>query len=50
MESQVKKYFKNLADMDLIRIKKEKVKSEFNNILVRFRKNSGSAPKLGEIT
>lgn len=40
----------NLADMDLIRIKKEKAKSEFVELLDRLRKNSENALSLEEIT
>jgi hypothetical protein len=36
--------------MDLIRIKKEKVKSEFIELLSRLRKDSENAPPLEEIT
>ncbi len=47
---KAKSILKNLAEMNLIRIKKKKVKSEFTGILVRLRKNSVDAPKLDEIT
>ena len=40
----------NLADMDLIRIKKEKAKSEFVELLDRLRRHSENAPSLEEIT
>ena len=40
----------NLADLDLIRIKKEKVKSEFKELLDRLRINSDESPSLDEIT
>ena len=36
--------------MDLIRIKKEKAKSEFVELLDRLRKHSANAPSLEEIT
>jgi len=41
---------KNLADMDLIRIKKEKVKNEFAELLAKLRRNSDQVPSLEEIT
>ena len=41
---------KDLADMDLIRINKEKIKSEFIELLIRLRANSNDAPSLDEIT
>ena len=39
-----------MADMDLIRIKKEKTKSEFVELLIRLRRHSKNAPSLDEIT
>ncbi len=47
---KAKNIIKNLADMDLIRIKKEKVKSEFTELLTKLRKHSDQAPSLEEIT
>ena len=47
---KAKSLIKNLADMDLIRIKKEKVKNEFTELLAKLRRNSGQAPSLEEIT
>ena len=47
---KAKSVIRSLADMDLIRIKKEKAKSEFAELLTRLRKNSGDAPSLEEIT
>jgi hypothetical protein len=47
---KAKGLIKSLADMDLIRIKKEKAKSEFAKLLTRLRKNSADAPSLEEIT
>lgn len=41
---------KNLADMDLIRIKKEKGKNEFAELLAKLRRNSDQVPSLEEIT
>ena len=45
-----KNLIKNLVDMDLIRIKKDKGKSEFAELLTRLRKRSDKAPTLEEIT
>jgi hypothetical protein len=45
-----KSLIQNLAKMDLIRIKKEKAKSEFVELLDRFRKHSENAPSLEEVT
>ena len=47
---KAKNIIKNLADMDLIRIKKEKSKSEFTELLTKLRKHSDQAPSLEEIT
>jgi len=47
---KAKNLIKNLAEMDLIRIKKEKKKSEFTELLARLRKHSDDAPSLEEIT
>ena len=47
---KAKNIIKNLADMDLIRIKKEKVKSEFTELLTKLRKLSDQAPSFEEIT
>ena len=47
---KAKNIIKNLADMDLIRIKKEKIKSEFTELLTKLRKHSDQAPSLEEIT
>ena len=41
---------KNLADMDLIRIKKERIKNEFAELLAKLRRNSDQSPSLEEIT
>jgi len=50
LNPKAKSLIKNLADMDLIRIKKEKTKSEFSDLLVRLRRNSEETPSLEEIT
>ena len=47
---KAKNLIKNLVDMDLIRIKKDKGKSEFAELLTRLRKRSDKAPTLEEIT
>lgn len=47
---KAKSVIRGLADMNLIRIKKEREKSEFAKLLTRLRKNSGDTPSLDEIT
>ena len=47
---QEKKLIQNLAKLDLIRIKKEKSKSEFVELLENFRRNSENSPSMDEIT
>ncbi len=47
---KAKNIIKNLADMDLIRIKKEKIKTDFAELLAKLRRNSDQAPSLEEIT
>ncbi len=47
---KAKSLIKSLVDMDLIRIKKEKGKSEFIELLNKLRKRSDKAPTLEEIT
>jgi hypothetical protein len=47
---KAKSLIKNLADMDLIRIKKEKINLEFKELLDNIRKQSKDAPSLEEIT
>ncbi len=49
LNPKAKILIKNLADMDLIRIKKDK-KSEFSDLLARLRKHSEETPSLEEIT
>ncbi len=46
---KVKSLIQNLAKMDLIRIKKDKAKSEFVELLARLRRYSDNAPSLEEI-
>ena len=50
LNPKAKSLLKDLADLDLIRIKKVKVKSEFKELLDKFRSNSDDAPSLDEIT
>ena len=47
---KAKRMINSMADMDLIRIKKEKTKSEFVELLRRLRRHSENAPSLDEIT
>jgi hypothetical protein len=47
---KAKRLIKSLVDMDLIRIKKEKGKSEFTKLLTKLRRRSDNAPTLEEIT
>lgn len=47
---KAKSLIKSLADMDLIRIKKEKINLEFKELLDSIRKHSDDAPSLEEIT
>jgi hypothetical protein len=50
LNPKAKNLIKNLADMDLIRIKKEKVKSDFAELLGKLRMHSEKVPSLEEIT
>lgn len=50
LNPKAKSLLKDLADLDLIRIKKDKVESEFKELLDKFRINSDEAPTLDEIT
>ena len=47
---KAKNLINSLVEMDLIRIKKGKGKSEFTELLARLRKNSDDVPSLDEIT
>ena len=47
---KAKDLIKSLADMDLIKIKKGKIKSEFIELLDKLREKSDNAPSLDEIT
>ena len=50
LNPKAKSLIKSLADMNLIRIKKDKGKSEFTELLTKLRKRSNNAPSLEEIT
>ena len=50
LNPKAKSLLKALADLDLIRIKKENVKSEFKELLDKLRTNSDDALSLDEIT
>ena len=47
---KAKKLLRNLADMNLIKIRKEKDDNEFKEILKKLRAKSDSSPSLDEIT
>ena len=47
---KAKRLLKNLADMELIKIKKETVKSDFSELLDKLRSKSENTPSLDEIT
>ncbi|RCW19581.1 MULTISPECIES: hypothetical protein [Marinilabiliaceae] len=47
---KAKRLIKDLADMKLIKIRKEKTKSEFSELLEKLRSQSENAPSLDEIT
>ncbi len=46
---KAKSIIKNLADLDLIKIKKEKVKNEFTELLAKLRRKSDKAPSAEDI-
>lgn len=50
LNPKAKSLLKDLADLNLIRIKKDVVKSEFKELLEKFRVNSNTVPSLEEIT
>ena len=50
LNPKAKSILKDLADLNLIRIKREKIKSEFKELLDRLRIDSEDAPSLDEIT
>ena len=47
---KAKQLLQSLADMDLIKIKKEKTESQFADLLKKLRSQSENAPALDEIT
>ncbi|MDP2723227.1 MAG: hypothetical protein Q8O72_10750 [Bacteroidales bacterium] len=49
LNPKVKSLLKDLADLDLIRIKKDKEKSEFKELLDRFRIYSDETPPMDDI-
>ena len=50
LNPKAKSLLKGMAELDLIRIKKDKVKSEFKELLDKLRIDSDKAPSLDEIT
>ena len=50
LNPKAKALLKNLADLKLIRIKKDKVKTEFKDLLENLRKDSEKTPSFEEIT
>lgn len=50
LNPKAKKFLENLAELNLIRIQKDKMKSEFQDLLDKLRINSGDAPTPEEIT
>lgn len=50
LNPKAKSLLKGLADLNLIRIKREIIKSEFTELLDRLRIESEDAPSLDEIT
>lgn len=47
---KAKQLLKSLADLNLIKIKKEKAKSDFTELLMKLRSQSEDVPSLDEIT
>jgi hypothetical protein len=50
LNPKAKSILKNLADLDLIRINKDEVKSEFKELLNKLRAYSDEAPSMDDIT
>ena len=50
LNPKVKRLLKDLVDLDLIRINKGEIKSEFIELLKKLRASSDTAPTLEEIT
>ena len=50
LNPKAKALLKDLADLELIRIRKDNKNSDFADLLKNFRKNADKAPSLEEIT
>ena len=50
LNPKAKSLLKDLAELNLIRIQKDKIKSEFKELLEELRVHSDDAPSLDEIT
>lgn len=50
LNPKAKTILKNLADLNLIRIKRTRIKSELRDLLTRLRINQDKSPSLEEIT
>lgn len=50
LNPKAKAFLKDLANLDLIRIKKDKSENVFSEVLKKFRCKSDEAPSLEEIT
>jgi len=50
LNPKAKSLLKDLADLKLIRIEKDKVKSEFRELLNKMRKDAENAPSFEEIS
>lgn len=50
LNPKAKALLKDLANLDLIRIRKETSNSDFSNLLKKFRSKADKAPSLEEIT
>jgi hypothetical protein len=50
LNPKARNLIKSLADMNLIRIKKDDEKTEFTELLAKLRKRPDDAPSLEEIT
>ncbi len=50
LNPKAKSLLKDLADLKLIRIQKERVKTDFRELLDRLRKNTDNTPSFEEIT
>ena len=50
LNPKAKTILKNMADLNLIRIKSTKIKSELKDLLARLRRSQDDIPSLEEIT